>query len=116
MQYTISIEEPCSDIKYHKGELEMTLKELITVYGGDEAIQEDFSMLSDVLEHEEKQIRLCFDDTNENSEKYNAVTDDVILPVSHPALIAWYEYKVAFIDVPQKDVIDVYFTNVRLNN
>ena len=47
MQYTISIEEPCSDIKYHKGELEMTLKELITVYGGDEAIQEDFSMLSD---------------------------------------------------------------------
>ena len=25
----------------------MTLKELITVYGGDEAIQEDFSMLSD---------------------------------------------------------------------
>ncbi len=93
----------------------MTLRQLITVYGGDGAIQEDFSMLSDVLEHEEKQIRLCFDDTNENNEKYNAVTDDVILPVSHPALIAWYEYEVEFIDVPQKDVIDVYFKNVRLD-
>ena len=93
----------------------MTLKELITVYVGDEAIPEDFSMLSDVLVHEEKQIRLCFDDTNENNEKYDAITDNVILPASHPALIAWYEYEVMFIDIPRKDVIDVYFANIFLD-
>ena len=91
----------------------MTLRDLITVYSCF-AIQEDCFKLTDLLEQPEKKIRLCFDETNE-SKNYNKATDNVVLPASHPALIAWYDYEVKFIDVPQKDVIDVYFKNVRLD-
>lgn len=79
----------------------MKLVDLIRTICPD-AVQKN--AINPTLEMEEVKVKLMFSDAQHP--KLN-----IVLPIAHPVLIAWYDYEVEFLAFPQKNIVEVTFAN-----
>ena len=70
------------------------------------AVQEPHKV-HDCWERPDVKVKLHFSDYHSDK-----MLNNVVLPIEHPALIAWYDYEVEYMNFPQKNLIEVSFADV----
>lgn len=83
----------------------MKLAEFITAIC-EYAVQDPHN-IHDCKERPDVKVKLHFSDYHSDK-----MLNNVVLPIEHPALIAWYGYEIEFLNFPKKNLIEVSFTEV----